>query len=241
MSIVDYGRSFLRGTAAFNRVRFWVESRTILIDERSGDRETFWQCGACKSENTFAEKDLFQGPNYDFTPVFSDRHLIVFRRGASLGDHPAVYRSVRENEAVWGKPEFRIVESASPRLLETNEQIRQATHDFCPLVAQTEIWNEAEKLRALIEYPVKTMNILDEKNQYQVDTGPVAFLDLSARRDCWAEAVSLAYVAFNAPDFADFVLEAPTAIRRQEREVCQVYHYSDVQSLKAENRLYAIE
>jgi len=29
----------------------------------------YYQCASCKSENTFAERDLFQKDNYDFLPV----------------------------------------------------------------------------------------------------------------------------------------------------------------------------
>src|SRR5688500_13851288 len=46
LTCLDYGRSFICNTAKFNSVRFWVESRTVLID---GDARTeFYQCGSCK-------------------------------------------------------------------------------------------------------------------------------------------------------------------------------------------------
>ena len=32
MTCLDYGRSFICNTASFNAVRFWVESRTVLVD-----------------------------------------------------------------------------------------------------------------------------------------------------------------------------------------------------------------
>ena len=63
-------------------------------------------------------------------------------------------------------------------------------------------------LRALIEYPVKTMNISLENSLYQVDTGPVAIPDLTKRYDPPLDSLRLAFVAFNAPTFADFVVGA---------------------------------
>ena len=42
MNVIDYGRSFIRGRAGANRVRFWVESRTRIIDERSGAVEDYY-------------------------------------------------------------------------------------------------------------------------------------------------------------------------------------------------------
>ena len=35
----------------------------------------YYQCGSCKSEHTFAEKNLFINPNYDFLPVFGEEHI----------------------------------------------------------------------------------------------------------------------------------------------------------------------
>ena len=79
---LDYGRSFICITASFNAVRFWIESRTVLHDDRDGGQVTFLQCGSCKSENTFAESDLFMSPNYDFMPIFGGDRLLIFRRHA---------------------------------------------------------------------------------------------------------------------------------------------------------------
>ena len=62
-----------------------------------------------------------------------------------------------------------------------------------------------------MEYPVKTMNTNRANDIYQVDTGPVAFPDLSQRHARHVDALSLAFVVFNAPHFADFVLEARPA------------------------------
>ena len=56
------------------------------------------------------------------------------------------------------------------------------------------------------------MNIDEEADIYQVDTGIVLFPDLSKRYDPQIEAFSLAYVAFNVPHFADFVIERPTQL-----------------------------
>jgi hypothetical protein len=46
-------------------------------------------------------------------------------------------------------------------------------------------------------------------------------------------------VAFNTPHFADFVIEAPTPVGAGER-AARVHHYSQLLSLPASNRLYAV-
>ena len=94
------------------------------------------------------------------------------------------------------------------------------------------------------------MNTHRGRNMYQVDTGPVAFPDLTRRHERNVDGISLAFVAFNEPDHASFVLEVPTPILSENTkgakvekgtELCNVHHYSHRLTLPAKNRLYAVE
>lgn len=116
----------------------------------------------------------------------------------------------------------------------------RATHGFVPIVSQTEIWNSETQLRAIIECPIKTVSTNRERNICQVDTGPVAFPDLSRHYERHVDGISLAFVAFNTPHFADFIIEVPTQIGEGERAY-KIYHYSERLSLPARNRLYAVK
>lgn len=235
LAVLDYGRSFVCGTASFNNVRFWVESRTVLFD---GDQQhEFLQFGSCKSENTFGEKDLFYADNYDFLPILADDgHWLVFRRKNRITED---YRSIKKE--IWGPADLKLKFGSQVRLLDSFEAIQQATASGTPLVSRTEIADEQSGLRAIIEAPVKTINIQPEKRQYQIDTGPVALPDLSRRYEPRVDCLRLAFVAFNAPHFADFVIEQPTPVMEEDRETARVYHYSNPISLAARNSLIAVE
>jgi hypothetical protein len=236
MNCLDYGASFLAGKWSENSVRFWVESRTRIIDERTGEHEDYLQCGSCKSENTFAERNLFQKDNYDFLPVFGPKWGIIFRRRAWLNEN---YRSCVKAADMWGGQVYHLVERPDAVELRTNAAVRDATAKWLPIVARTEIRDKHTTLRAVIEFPVKTMNIHPARNLYQVDSGPVALPDLSQRRACPVEGFRLAFVAFNAPDFVDFVVEVPTCIPGPKGD-CMVYHYSELLTLPAVNTLWAL-
>ena len=169
MDVIDYGLSFINGSHPDNSPRLWVESRCQLIDEKNGSTEEYVQCGACKSENTFDEKDLFKEDNYDFIPIFGPNDELVFRRNSYLNDN---YRTSYNASRLWGVKSYDYVKPPVAVEITTNAQIRAATHGNLPLVTQTEIRDEATGLRAIIEYPIKSMNICDGKDIYQVDTGP---------------------------------------------------------------------
>jgi len=237
MQPLDYGRSFICNTAEFNAVRFWLESRTLILDEVTGSSVDYYQCGSCKSENTFGEQDLFYRDNYDFLPILGDGRWLIFRRTVRLSDR---YRSVAPVEDLWGTPILKLRQASQAKILASWDEIRAATAEAIPLVAQTEIFNPETRLRAILEYPVKTMNISLDKKMYQVDTGPLALPDLSQRYDPQIECLKLAYVAFNTADFADFVVEQPTAVSADGAGDCQVSHYSNPISLAATNRVIGL-
>ena len=234
---LDYGRSFICGTAAFNNVRFWVESRTTIFDDKAGTATDYYQCASCKSENTFGEKDLFLADNYDFLPILGGGYWVVFRRPARISER---YRTICRVEQLWGEPRLLLHDAAEVTQLETFEQIRDATAAGRPLVTQTEIRNEQTGLRAVIECPTKTMNISLDKSMYQVDTGPIAYPDLSKRFDPQIDCLSLAFVAFNADHFADFIVEQPTALVEDGQEKGKFYHFSAPFSLPAKNTVLAL-
>ncbi len=235
LSCLDYRRSFICGTSDMNSVRFWIESRTTVVDVASGVSTVFYQCASCKSENTFGERDLFLADNYDFLPIHGGGHWLIFRRHARMVAER--YRQVIASPNAWGEPKILGHEGVNVRALSDWEKIRDATAQGVPLVAQTELVNQDSSRKAVIECPVKTMNISHEKQMYQVDTGPIAFPDLKEPTAPLIDCLHLAFVAFNRDDFADFVIEQPTPVVEDERELCSIYHYSNPISLPATNRL----
>ncbi len=238
-SCLDYRRSFICGTSDLNSVRFLIESRTTIIDCATEERHVFYQCASCKSENTFGETDLFLADNYDFLPILGDGHWLIFRRHAQAD--PERYRQTIESPNAWGEPTLLLHEGINVQVLDTWEAIRTATAQGLPLVSQTELMNQDTSLKAVIECPVKTMNISIDKRMYQVDTGPIAFPDLTRTTVPVIDCLSLAFVAFNQDNFADFVIEQPTPLMRNEEELCRVNHYSNPISLPATNRILTHE
>lgn len=239
---LDYSRSFVCNSGqsnASNEVRMWIESRTIVRNHNTETEAIYYQGASCKSEDTFAEKNLFYKDNYDFLPVFGQDKVLIFRR--HFDERPS-YRKVQLMSETWGAdPIIRIPQPKSIKELDTFEKIREATLEGIPIVTQTEIRNQQTGLSAMIECPCKTMNINPSTKMYQVDTGPVVLPDLSQHYDEPMDALNLAFIAFNAPHFADFVIEAPVPIVENGQTVRTVLHYSEIKSFEAVNRIFAVE
>jgi hypothetical protein len=243
--VLDYTRSFIVGRWPHNRVRLAIESRTRFIDDRRGVTEDYYQCASCKSEYTFAKEDLFQDDNFDFLPIFGPEFGVIFRRKAWLNPN---YKSVQRVSEMWEGPLYdgvRRAKSCRELSLDDSAAIADATLGNLSLVGRTEVINEATRQRVIYEYPVKTMNINRDNGWYQTDTGPIAFIDVSTPVGRAADSISLAYSAFNAPHFTDFVIECPTPATQPRTSATEppvlVNHYSKRVSLAARNRLFVID
>ncbi len=244
MKLLDYGSSYVCFSGPENAVRFWIESRTRIVDENGERAEDYYQCGACKSEHTWTTKKttrfLFSEDNHDFTPVFGPDYSVIFRRKAYLSDRYRKVVSLSSEFAVFGSPAVRVREAHGTHRLDTPAAVREATHAALPLVARVEIANQETNLKAVIECPIKTININAQRNLYQVDTGPVAWPDLATPSSRLADTISLAFVAFNSFSAVDFIVEAATPLVADGQETGRVHHYSDMLRLPATNSIYCV-
>ena len=236
---IDYGRSFIDNIGPDDSTRFWVESRCLITDLKTGDSIEYYQTGSCKSEHTFAEKDLFNKDNFDFMPIFSERNgrqydRVVFRKWAAARTR-TVSPTGGWDEIIYSLRKFK------GRVLSTTEEIVDAMQAGKLLVGQTEIRDEKSGRTALIEYPIKTINWHRGKKIWQVDTGPIILPDLTVDADEWSENIERAYIAYRTFDWADFVIEQPTLIMKNGKKAAEVYHYSEIVHKTTRNVILALD
>ncbi len=94
-------------------------------------------------------------------------------------------------------------------MLETNGQIMDRTLANRSLMGRTEIRAAASGIRALMEYPLKTMNVLRKPMRYQVDTGPLIVPDFGSTEAMQVERFDIAHVVYNRPNTGEFILRRP--------------------------------
>ena len=72
MNPYDYSRSFVTFVTPnrANNARLQIQSRCILTDTESFETKEYCFYASCKSEATFAKKNLFYDKNYDFCGIF---------------------------------------------------------------------------------------------------------------------------------------------------------------------------
>src|SRR5262249_33832279 len=153
------------------------------ISERSsGNSQVFVLGASCKSERVGVERDIWTEPNADFAPIFSRERFLTIktfdRADRTVSFYPPS-RGVQPDRqsgtiADAGFDSIRIdVAECEGEALETPQAIVNAVLSNEPLVGRTVLENE--RYRAVLDYPVKTINANERDWIYQTDTGPVLF------------------------------------------------------------------
>jgi len=89
----------------------------------------------------------------------------------------------------------------------------------------------------VLEYPVKTMNVLREPSRFQVDTGPLILPDFTSTAEHRIERLEMAYVVYNGFDRAEFIRRKPIAFAAIDPPLARTTDYSLVEIVAARNEI----
>jgi hypothetical protein len=190
----------------------------------------------------WVKHDVWHQPNADMCMLAGRDEFLVFKRWDKTDKGVMLYPPSLgvQPERQLGDPKegfdrFSIDLANRPgRVLEGVDAIIETLWTATPLAAQTEY--ETADYRVLLEYPVKVANFSERERYYQVDTGPILLPDLDRQHRSLLEGCRLAYIAHNCPEWAEFIVCAPTPLT----DAVKVHHFS--QSIRIEgtrNRIIA--
>ena len=226
-----------------NNVRAVLDARAVVTELATGQEREYVLTASCQTEQVWVKRDVWHDPSADMCMIAArDEFMVVkrwdkaekgiMRHPATLGMQPE--RQVDDPAACFDRYGIERVTS-SGRLLANVDAIVEVLFTNAPVVAQTEFVTDG--FRVLLEYPVKTVNFSERERYYQVDTGPVLLPEPGVSVKPLIKSMQLAYVAHNSPDWAEFLVNAPTPVGQG----IKVHHYSRVVRLEnVVNRLYAV-
>jgi len=259
METIDFPRSFLTfrtdwdkkpSTTASHKPPYTLNNARIPLDcvctivEKDGPyREQFVLGTNCKTERVGVEGDIWTQPNADFVPLFAAERFMNLKAFDQVGERVPLYPP-----SLGGQPERQIgrideaydsvridVVRTKGEVLESSAQIVEAVLANELLVAHTQIENE--RYRAVLEYPVKTINANERDAVYQTDTGPMLLPDLSVAPEDLLGGMELAFSAFNCPEWIEFIARVPTPINDE----ISVHHYSKSVRCDAHNQIVRLQ
>jgi hypothetical protein len=256
MQAADFARSFLtfridlqkqpaitvsaKPPFTLNNARIQLEARCLIHDRQRGSTTEYVLGAACKAEQVGVPVDIWHQPNADFCCILSHEDFLTLKSWDKNNKGVMFYPPSRgpQPERQLGKvaeafDRVRIhVRMEEGELLSSTAAIVRATLADELLVGRVE-FTALERYECTLEFPVKTINASERDNIYQTDTGPIIFPDFSAPFDHIMETFQLAYVAYNAPDWAEFILRVPTPLT----EEISVNHYSKSVHLATKNAI----
>ena len=235
MSAIDFANSYMtwfpRGQG--NIARIQLDAACTWIDA-SGARQTYYLIAPCRSERMYLDTPLFQMPNYEFGGVWGDTDFMIIRvHWLSERDN----RQYGLNRERWEDVHLDVRTFATTRPLIDDAEIVKATLDNLPLIARTEVQGPQGQ-RAVLEYPVKTMNVMREPPRFQVDTGPLITPDFASTAPHAVERFDVAHIVYNTFDKAEFVLRRPTPLPEEARPLAYTTDYSVVQIIPAKHEIH---
>jgi hypothetical protein len=212
-----------------NIARIQLDAACTLVDEQTGATETFYLIAPCRAEQMYLDTPLFQLPNYEFCGIWStDEFLIIRTHWVSARDN----REYGVDHDRWERVRLDIRHFDQARLLADDVQIVQATLENLPLVARTILHDPERGTRAILEYPIKTMNLMQEPPAFQVDTGPLIVPNFAASPAHPIEQFELAHVVYHSFDKAEFILRKPVPLPEPTTD------YSVVEVTPAQNEIW---
>lgn len=259
MQVVDFQKSFLtlridtekkppqslshKPPYSLNNARIQIECRCQVFDAQAGTSETFVLGANCKTEQVGVLRDVWLEPNADFVPIVSPRVFLFLKTYPQVGMDVARYPlgTGRQSDRQYGlvadaldSLRIDVVERPGEPLA-TSAAIVQAILGNRTLVARTEI--ASGRYRAVIDYPVRTINGNERDWIYQTDTGPLLLPDFESPPDEVLQRMELAFSAFNGPDWIEMIVRVPTPVV----EGVSVYHYTRTARFDARNQLFALD
>ncbi|MCX6620444.1 MAG: hypothetical protein NTY38_05095 [Acidobacteria bacterium] len=256
MQIPDFSRSFLlfrvdtlkkppvtvthKPPFTANNARVRIDCTCRIVDRESRQAYSFVLGASCKTERVNVASGIWTEPNADFIPIAGDTHFLMVKtfdhtgrrillHPPELGEQP--HRHIVENAAAFD--DLRItLHRVDAKLLETPDEVIEATFANQPLVATTDL--VSERYEARLEYPVKTINAGEREHFFQTDTGPVLLPDLSASPVALLNGMELAFAAFNHPEWTEFLVRDLSPVG----EGISVYHYCRSVRMDAVNRIW---
>ena len=239
MNVIDFANSYMtfftKPHQGENIARIQIDAAATVTDDRTGEATTFYLIAPCRSEYMYLDDRLFQMPNYEFCGVFTaDQVMIVRTHWTSDRDN----REVAPATERFARVDLSINHLAGPAPLGDDSAAVEATLANRTLVARTEFRDDASGRSALLEYPIKTMNVVASPPKYQVDTGPLLFPDFASNVPQPIERFAIAHVVYHRYDRAEFILRRPHQVGERDGQPVLVTDYTETVTLSVRNELF---
>ena len=248
--MIDFANSYMTwfGDSGGSISRIAIEAACTVFDA-AGQQDDYYLIAPCRAEHTHSDGQLIVMPNYDFRAIFGRTDYRLLRKhwvsdpdyldDAGLNTTGGrVLDEVGRHTDRWADLKLDIGRFDRFTELADRQSVVDATLENRTLAASTELVDETSGVRAVLEYPVKTMNVLPSQTRYQVDTGPIIVPDFASTAEPAIGRFDVAHVVYNLFDRGELILRRPISVD-QGASRASVTDYSHRTEYTGRNRLFA--
>ena len=253
MKIIDFSKSYMSwfGTGVKSSVsRILLDGVCTLINSH-GERDVFYLTAPCRSEHTHSDEQLIVMPNYDFRCIFGSKEYKIFRNhwvsNPDYLDDPGLDTTggrILEESGLhitkWDDVKLDINYFDNTKELTNKQSVVDSTLNNSILVGQTELINDKTQQKAILEYPIKTMNVIPSVPRFQVDTGPILVPNFESNKKLKVDSLDIAHIVYNLFDQGEYISRKPVQIANTDDGPLSVTDYSLLVEYVGINRLYAV-
>ena len=219
-----------------NAARIMIDARCTILDDDGNVADELYLIAPCRTEWMYRETELIQNPSGEYRQIFSEPHGLQLGVGKSISEAGPITHGPAVSTDAFNWIKFDIASKPSTKLA-TDRDVVDATMRNVPIIAKTSY--EANGFKATLEYAICTMNYHEERVRFQVDTGPIIFVDLDAEAERLIDRCYLAHTIYNNFTYAEFIGKRPTPLVVDGAEVASVFHYSFYKNLDVTTELFA--
>jgi hypothetical protein len=253
MKVIDFAKSYMTwfGAGEMSSIsRILLDGVCTLINSR-GEEDIFYLIAPCRSEHTHSDGQLIVMPNYDFRGIFGSKEYKIFRNhwvsNPDYLDDPGLDttggRILEESglhHTKWDDVKLNINYFHNIKELTNKQSVVDSTLNNSILVGQTELFNDKTQEKAILEYPIKTMNVIKGIPRFQVDTGPILVPNFKHDKKLKVNSLDIAHIVYNLFDRGEYISRKPVQIANNDEGPITVTDYSELVKYVGINKLYAV-
>ena len=253
MKVINFGKSYMTwfGTGKRSSIsRILLDGVCTLINS-DGEADVFYLIAPCRSEHTHSDGQLIVMPNYEFRGIFGSKEYKIFRNhwvsNPDYLDDPGLDttggRTLEESglhNTKWDDVKLDINYFDNTKELTSKQSVVDSTLTNSILVGHTELINDKTQQKAILEYPIKTMNVIKEIPRFQVDTGPILVPNFKPDEKLKINSLDIAHIVYNLFDRGEYISRKPVQVANTDDGPLSVTDYSELVEYVGINRLYAV-
>jgi hypothetical protein len=171
--------------------RIPIEASCRITDPAGS--EEFFLIASCKGEDVYVERGLFKDPSYDWCGIFSEEDYALLRTFATYEAGRAEERTIGRIADDFDDVRIGLRKLSGARALACGDGIVWATMGNRGLSGRTVIRDRAKEVMVVLEYPIKTVNVNQDRGRVsgRYRAGPVPRLGSPRRQEDRAALSSL--------------------------------------------------